>query len=194
MKMKDKIIDILGAGKLEHWDNITFREIHLADLTERTKGKERLKIYETKQIGIDTLLINNPDLDITATFFLPQCFVDEMGNESENCEGVLYLSDSNERTWILFIEIKDCKTKNVSEYFTKTKDQIKSVVKNFRNKDIIDSNKLVYANISFPRRNKTDFYNQLIKADEAKSEFRDKHKILIRATNHLKIKNETSIY
>lgn len=51
----------------------------------------------------------------------------------------------------------------------------------------------VCANISFPRRNKTDFFSQLVKGGEPK-QIRDKHKIIIRATNHIKIKDNKIIY
>ena len=60
-----------------------------------------------------------------------------------------------------------------------------------RDKNIIARNKRVYANISFPRRNKTDYFNQLIKNPK---DFRDKHKIILRGTNKLKIKNSTTIF
>jgi hypothetical protein len=57
---------------------------------------------------------------------------------------------------------------------------------------IIANNKLVYANISFPRKNKADFYNHLIKPWESK-EFRDKYRISIKGTNTLRIKNNQAI-
>ena len=191
--MKNKLIKAFGNDKLEHKEHITYPQIHVADLTNRTNSREKLKIYDSLPKRIDTLLIENPNLDITATFFKPQCFQNEKREEPDNCEGVFYLSNSTDKTWILFLEIKDCKAKNISEYFSKTKEQIKSVVQIFRDKQIIPQGKMVYANISFPRRNKTDFFNQLIKHGEKKG-FIDNYKIFIRGTNQLKIKNETTIY
>ena len=161
--MKNKLIKAFGNDKLEHKEHITYPQIHVADLTNTTKGREGLKIYDSLPKEIDTLLIENPNLDITATFFMSQCFQNEEGKEPDNCEGVFYLSNSTEKTWVLFLEIKDCKAKKV------------------------------YANISFPRRNKTDFSNQLIKAGELKS-FIDNYNISIRGTNKLRIKDETKIY
>ncbi|MDR0547766.1 MAG: hypothetical protein LBG77_09365 [Dysgonamonadaceae bacterium] len=117
--MRDKITATFGADKLEHRLNINFSQIYVIDLTERTKSAKNLEIYNNKPDGIDTLLIENPNLNINATFFQPQCFLDE--------------------------------------------------------------------------RNKKEYYSQLIQGGE-KKEFLDKHKIFIRATNHLKIKNETIIY
>lgn len=190
--MKNRIITALGNEKLKHIENITHSQIYIADLTERTSGTQDIEIYNTQPDGVDTLLIENPNLDITATFFKSQCFQDEHGYEPDNCEGVFYLSDSTDKTWVLFLEIKDCKAKNISKYFVKTKEQIINVVRIFREKEIIAENKRVYANISFPRRNKTDFFNQFIKNFERKK-FLDDYNIFIKGTNRLVIKNSTKI-
>ena len=189
--MKNKLEGVFGADKLEHKSNLNFPQIHIIDLTQRTKGTKGLEIYDTKPENIDTLLIENPNLDISATFFKPQCFQKD-NREPDNCEGVFYLSNSTEDTWVLFIEIKDCKATNISNYFKKAKEQIISMVKIFRDNNILTQDKRVYANISFPRY-KTEFFNQLVKGGEPKS-FLDKHKIFIRGTNKLKIKNEQTIY
>ena len=188
--MKSKIIAALGNDKLEHRDNITSPQIHVIDLTQRTNGEQGIEIYFAKPQGIDTLLIENPNLNISATFFKPQCFRDEHGKEPNNCEGVFYLTNSTNETWLLFFEIKDCKAMNISRYFEDAKKQIIKVVEIFRSRNIISQNKKVYANISFPRRNKTDYYHQLIKNPK---DFRDKYKIILRGTNRLKIENSTKI-
>jgi hypothetical protein len=191
--MKDKMTNAFGADKLKNWENIDFPQIHIIDFTERTNGAQNLEIFDKKPNDIDTLRIENPNLNVSAVFFKPQCFLNERDKEPDNCEGVFYLSNSKAENWILFIEIKDCKSKNISKYFSKTKEQIISVVQIFRDKSIINQHKKVYANISFPRRNKKDYFSQLIQAGE-KKDFLDKHKIYIRGTNHLKIKNENIIF
>jgi len=191
--MKNKIVSVFGNDNLEHRESITYPQIHVVDLTRRTNGTEGTTIYSSPLSNIATLLIENPHLDITATFFKPQCFQNEKRKEPKNCEGVFYLSNSTNETWVLFLEIKDCEAGNIANYFAEAKEQIITVVKIFRDKKIISDNKRVYANISFPRRNKTDFYTQLIKPGEAKR-FLDSYKIFIRGTNNLKIKNNKTIY
>ena len=188
--MKNKLIAALGNDRLVHKDNMNYPQIHVVDLTERTKGRQGIEIFPEKPNDIDTLLIENPNLDVSATFFKPQCFRDEYGVEPDNCEGVFYLTNSTDNTWVLFLEIKDCLPKNIGNYFDKAQKQIIKVVEIFREKKIIAQNKNVYANISFPRRNKTDYYNQLIKNPK---DFRDKYKIILRGTNRLIIKSSTTI-
>ena len=189
--MKNKIIAALGNDRLDHRDNITYPKIYVMDLTQLTSGAMGMEIYSSKPQDIDTLLIENPNLDISATFFKPHCFRDVHGNEPDNCEGVFYLTDSTDATWVLFVEIKDCKLKNISTYYNKAKEQIIKVVAIFRARNIITRNKKVYANISFPKSDKINYYNQLIKNPK---EFRDKYKIILRGTNTLSIKNSTTIF
>jgi hypothetical protein len=193
--MKSRIVAAFGEEKLEHRENITYPQIHIADHTRRTGGEHAIEIYDALPKGIDTLVVENPGLDISATFFKPQCFRDEHGKEPDNCEGVFYLTFPTDKTWILFFEIKDCKPTNISHYFIKTKEQVKTVVQIFRDREIIASknDKRVYANISFPRRNKVDFFSQLIKPGEAK-EWLDRYGIFIRGTNCLTVKNDTTIF
>ena len=190
--MKNKIISTFGDAYLKHIENIDYPQIHIVDLTERTKSAQGIEIYNEQPEGIDSLLIENPNLNITATFFKPQCFLHESGYEPDNCEGVFYMSDSTNETWVLFLEIKDCKAKNISNYFVKAKKQIINVVRIFRAKKIITENKRVYANISFPKSNKNVFFSHLIEPGEAKS-FLDNYNIFIRGTNKLKIKSSTKI-
>jgi len=190
--MKSKLVATFSNSMLEHKEDINYPEIHVIDLSRRTDGQQSIEVYETKPNDIATLQIENPELNISGTFFKPQCFKNERGHEPDNCEGVFYLSDSTDKTWILFLEIKDCDAGNISTYFKKAKEQIISVVKVFRDKKIIASNKRVYANISFPRRGKANYFSQMIKHPE-KKEFLDKYGIFIKGTNRLIIKNNTTI-
>lgn len=190
--MKNRIEAALGNEWLEHCENITYPHIHVIDPTRRTYNKQGLTIYSTPPQSIATLLIENPGLDITATFFKPQCFRNEHGYEPENCEGVFYLTHSTNETWILFLEIKDCEYGNISNYFKKAKDQIKRTVQIFRDKRIITENRRVYANISFPRVCKKDYFHHLITNPE-KKKFIDDFNISIKGTNRLVIKSYKTI-
>ena len=190
--MKNRIVAALGNEKLKHFENVTYSKIHVIDLTRRTNSVQNIEIYDTQPAGIATLLIENPNLDITATFFKPQCFIDEHRKEPDNCEGVFYLSNSTDKTWVLFLEIKDCNVGNISTYFKDAKKQIINTVQIFRDKDIITQKKRVYANVSFPRATKMNYFNQFIEKPE-KKKFLDDYNIFIKGTNKLVIKNSTAI-
>lgn len=92
-----------------------------------------------------------------------------------------------------FVEIKDCKAKNISVYKDKVKSQIISTVQIFRDKGIIEGCQRVYGIISFPRRNKASF-NQTIFDDvtEYKKLYK-KYRISFFPTNDVFIVNEKKL-
>jgi hypothetical protein len=143
--------------------------------------------------GIDALFVNNPTkVNISTSIFTPQCFVDTKGKAPKQCECVMYPTVLSTISWILFIEIKDCKPKNAANYHREAKEKILANVQLFRDTKIINVNKVVHAIVSFPRKGKTNFHNHLIKTSEWKK-IRNDHKIVIKGTNEVTIKNERSI-
>ena len=83
-------------------------------------------------------------------------FKDEEGKDISHCECCFFPASDDEHSFIAFVEIKDCKAKNVSVYKDKTKEQILSTVQLFKELEIIGEQK-VYGIISFPRRKKIFF-------------------------------------
>ncbi|MDF2933422.1 MAG: uncharacterized protein K0R36_2753 [Chryseobacterium sp.] len=190
--MKNKIDSVFDSSKFSHESFIT-EKVYIADYTERTASLRSVEIHDTNPTDIDSLIINNPtEIHISTSIFSPQCFIDDNGKEPKQCECIVTPTTLLPNSWILFIEIKDCKPKNVSTYHKECKEKILENVKLFREKEILDDDKVVYAVVSFPRTGKTNFHNHLIKATEWK-QIRDEHKIMIKGTNEITIKNEKSI-
>mgnify|MGYP001402785673 FL=1 len=91
-----------------------------------------------------------------------------------------------------FVEIKDCKSKNISVYKDKVKIQIISTVQMFRDKGIIEKQR-VYGVISFPRKNKVSF-NQTIFDDATEyKKLHQKFKIRFLPTNYISIVDERKL-
>ena len=78
----------------------------------------------------------------------------ECGKDISHCECCFF--PVQDTSGLGFIEIKDCKAKNVSTYKDKVKEQILSTVNLFRSLGLIDKQK-VYGIISFPRKKKMLF-------------------------------------
>jgi hypothetical protein len=189
--MKNRMVNEFGEDKLRHF--ATQKEVfYVVDYTERTDSTRSVEVLETIPTDIDPLIVRNPPtLDITTSIFRPQCFMDGV-DELKQCEGVMYLSANTPATWIVFIEIKDCKPKNASDYHKEIKEKFTVNINLFRKKGIIPNDKIVYAIASFPRKAKTNFHNHFIKATEWK-QFRDRHKIMIKGTNEITVKNNERI-
>lgn len=190
--MKSKIDTVFDPSKFSH---ISFsdEELHIVDYTERTNSARSVEVHNVKPLDIDSLIIHNSTkIDISTSIFKPQCFIGADGEELKQCECVMCPTNLTKDTWVLFVEIKDCKAKNVSNYHKEVKEKIIVNVQLFRDKNILEKNKIVYAVVSFPRKGKTNFHNNLIKSPEQK-QFRDDYKIMIKGTNEIRVKNEKSI-
>lgn len=189
--MKNRMVNEFGEDKLGHI-NTEKTEFYVVDYTEKTDSARSVEVLETFPTDIDPLIVHNPTkLDITTTIFKPQCFMDGE-KELKQCEGVMYLTVNTPASWIVFIEIKDCKPKNASDYHKELKEKFTVNIDLFREKGIIPQDKIVYAIASFPRKEKTNFHNHFIKATEWK-QFREKYKIMIKGTNKITVKDTVSI-
>jgi hypothetical protein len=189
--MRNRLVDKFGEDKLEH---ITTQktEFFIVDYTEKTNSLRSVEVMEILPTDIDPLNVFNPKpLKITTSIFKPQSFMDGE-RELKQCEAVMYLTTNTTESWVVFIEIKDCKPRNVSDYHKEIKEKFIANIGLFRDREIIPKNKVVYAIASFPRKGKINFHNHFIKATEWK-QFREKHKIMIKGTNELTVKNNISI-
>jgi hypothetical protein len=189
--MKNRMVNEFGEDKLCH---VTTRKamFYVVDYTEKTDSIRSVEVLETYPTDIDPLVVHNPiPLDITTTIFKPQCFMDGK-KELKQCEGVMFLTENTPASLVVFIEIKDCKPRNASDFHKEIKEKFTVNIGLFREKGIISQEKIVYAIASFPRKEKTNFHNQFIKAPEMK-QFREKHKIMIRGTNKITIKDNERI-
>jgi hypothetical protein len=189
--MKSKLNAALPSGKIKHFE-YSDSEIYVVDYTEKTKSAKEVEVCNTKLDSVDMLTLKNETLlNITASIFGQQCFINEQNQEIKHCECILYPTNSNFDTWVLFVEIKDCKPKNISRYFISAKEQIIQTVKLFRDRNLLETNKRVHAVISFPRR-KTDFHRNIITQGE-RQHFLHQYRIIIRGANTIAIKNSKSI-
>ena len=189
--MKNRMLNEFGEDKLLHFTT-SETVFYVVDYTEKTNSKRSVELLETNPTDIDPLTVHNPNpLYITTTIFKPQCFMDGK-KELKQCECVMYLTANTPTSLVVFIEIKDCKPQNVSVYHKEIKEKFTVNINLFREKGIIPQDKVVYAIASFPRKEKTNFHNNFIKAPEMK-QFREKHKIMIRGTNKITVKNNERI-
>jgi hypothetical protein len=189
--MRSKLNATLPSGKIKHVE-YPDGEIYVADYTERTKSVRGVEVCNAKPDDMDVLTLKNETLlNITASIFGKQCFMDEKNKEIKHCECILYPTNATTNTWVLFVEIKDCKPKNISGYFISAKKQIIQTVKLFRDRNLLEADKKVHAVISFPRK-KTDFYRNII-TQGIRQQFLHQHKIIIRGSNIVTVKNNKSI-
>ena len=96
--------------------------------------------------------------------------------------------DRQERTWILFIEIKDCKGSRIFKYKQDVKDKLILNVGEFRKHGIILDNN-VYGVVAFPRK-KTAFNEMIISDYTEYKKFYKEYGIHFAAVNEISINND----
>jgi len=177
----------------------TEAKLYIADFTERTGHNRKVEFHTTipqvpgSTADMDCLVLENPlQLPVLCNIFDDNQFKSDDGNDLSHCECVFFPETELNDAILAFVEIKDCKSKNISVYKNKVKEQIITTAQIFREKSIIE-NQRVYGIVSFPRKNKVSF-NQTIFDDftEYKKNYQ-KYKVHFLLTNSASIINEKKL-
>lgn len=175
--------------------------IYIADFSERTKMVRKVEVHEQipdcplkSEQKMDCFVLDNSNMQpIDFHIFSEQQLTDDEGKDIEHCECCFFPAEEHlaPPIWVGFLEIKDCKAKNIAQYKDKTKEQIISTVRLFRRKGLLLSSCKVYGLISFPRRKKVAF-DQTIFEDitEYKRLYKAEH-IHFFATNEVVVNNQS---
>ena len=145
-------------------------KIYVADFSKRTNKAGGVEIHETLPKAPSSgaadmdccVVINGNTLRIDYNVFRDDQFKSEEGEDMKHGECCLFPSINNDKSWILFIEIKDCKESRISKYKQNVKEKLIQNVGEFRKHGIILNNN-VYGVVAFPRK-KTAF-NEMIVSD-----------------------------
>ena len=165
--MRSKITSKYPASR---FDKFSGELVFIADFSERTNSAKKVEVHPSAPSDpndttkdMDCLCLHNKrQLLLEFNVFNDHQFKDEKNKDVEHCECCFFPENNGDSTFVGFVEIKDCKPKNISEYKSKVKDQIINVVKVFREKQILE-NQEIYGIISFPR--KKTAYDQSIFSD-----------------------------
>jgi len=141
---------------------------------------------------MDCAVLQNPNqIEIDVNIFDNNQFKDEQGNDLRHCECCIFPSENHDRSWVIMLEIKDCKPKNISSYKDDVIEQIISATNIFRQKNIITTHK-VYGVVSIPR-SKVSFNNTIFGMPPEYKSLKKQHKILFAASNVMEITDNSAI-
>lgn len=145
-------------------------KIYVADFTKRTQNARGVEIHESlpkdpndATIDMDCcIVINGNELQIDHNVFKDNQFKNVEDEDMKHGECCLFPTVNDDKAWILFIEIKDCKGSRISKYKQDVKEKLILNVGEFIKHGVILNNK-VYGVVAFPRK-KTAF-NEMIVSD-----------------------------
>ncbi|MCK8622360.1 hypothetical protein [Prevotella sp. E13-27] len=134
-------------------------DIYVADMTNRSQNTRGIEITDHQQPSpdgngmMDSLVFHNPNI-LSVDF----CIFDDHDfkhpyelRDDKHCEGCMYPTLHDPASWMVFVEIKDCKPQYIKEYKKEAKRQIFNAVKAFCHRKIILKER-IYGIISCPRQ------------------------------------------
>lgn len=191
--MIEKLLGVLPEH-MDYLDSLQGKVLYVADWKDENNGGISFTDYDVERAAVR--LLNPSMLSVYCDKFPENALPIKKGCFSQQCECILFPQDEAEDTddWRLFIETKYAKDEakardERNNYPQKMVGQIEATVEYFRNKGILEENKVVYAIVSFPMLdNYNAWFNQNL-IHEALA----KHQIIVRATNQAKIMNKKII-
>lgn len=191
--MIEKLLNVLPEHK-DYLDSLQGKVLYVADWKDENNGGISFTDYDVERAAVR--LLNPSMLSVYCDKFPENALPIKKGCFSQQCECILFPQDEAEDTdnWRLFIETKYAKDEakardERNNYPQKMVGQIEATVEYFRNKGILEENKVVYAIVSFPM---LDNYNAWFDQNLI-HEALAKHQIIVRATNQAKILNKKII-
>lgn len=191
--MIEKLLGVLPEHK-DYLDSLQGKVLYVADWKDENNGGISFTDYDVERVAVR--LLNPSMLSVYCDKFPENALPIKKGCFSQQCECILFPQDEAEDTddWRLFIETKYAKDEakardERNNYPQKMVGQIEATVEYFRNKGILEENKVVYAIVSFPM---LDNYNAWFDQNLI-HEALAKHQIIVRATNQAKILNKKVI-
>lgn len=182
--------------------NITTRSVrtlYLADFSERTQKVRGVEVHSTvpscpnnPDKNMDCVRIDNPTcIGVEFNIFDDNQFKDAHGNDLRHCECCVFPSENHDKSWVVMLEIKDCKPRNISNYKDDVIEQIISTTNIFRQKNIITTHK-VYGIVAIPRC-KVSFNNTIFGMPPDYMSLKKQHKILFAAGNVIQITDNSTM-
>ena len=191
--MIKKLLDVLSEHK-EYLDTLQGKVLYIADWKDENNGGISYTDYDVERAAVR--LLNPNMLSVCCDKFPENALPIKKGRYSQQCECVLFPEEEVNvaDNWVLFIETKYAKDENKARdvrnnYPQKMVGQIEATVEYFRNKGILEENKVVYAIVSFPMLDNYNAWFDQNLIHEALAE----HQIIVRATNQAKILNKQVI-
>ncbi len=175
----------------------TSSSLYVADYTEKTKNdpiKRGTELFEVSPPSdIDYFTVNNPcNLEMDGIPFDNNSFTYPNGNIASQCECVIYPHSSNDKSWILFLELKySNKTKNNRYNLNKAKRQLFKTQYHYKSKKVFDKNNTCYLLASLPMQT-PPFANSSFPPNYL-SAMKKKHNVIIRFQNSVEIIDDRKI-
>ena len=175
----------------------TNSSLYVADYTEKTKNdpiKRGTELFvASPPSDINYFTVNNScNLKIDGIPFDNNSFIYPNGNTASQCECVIYPHSSNDKSWILFLELKySNKTKNNRYNLNKAKRQLFKTQYHYKSKGVFNKNNTCYLLASLPMQSPP--FANLSLSQPYLLAMKRKHNVVIRFQNSVEIIDDKKI-
>lgn len=193
MTMKNKLLKQFPTSKFV---DTSAPVIYMADFSKRTNSIRAVELWENSapltpdgSQDMDCLsILNSCGYLLTFNIFNDNQFIDSLGNTLKHPEACGFIQDN--LNWICFIEIKDCKPKNITTYNAEIKEKMKVCKQYLLDADILQTSHKIYAIASYPRK-KTSFDDSIFNDTFEVKRLRDETGIIFMASNLISVTDKT---
>lgn len=126
-------------------------KIYIMDYSNQTNKTRGVEWANTKPADIKAFIINNTPLaKINFVVFKDNTKLLGTTTDISHCEGILYPTITSNKTWVIFLELKYPKRKNLGKELKSARNQLLQTLDLFRSYSIIDKKRLAYLIFSAP--------------------------------------------
>lgn len=172
----------------------TCESIYVADYTEQTKSARATELFKgSPPSDIDYFTINNPcNLKMDSIPFDNSSFTKPNGSIASQCECVIFPNSSDDKSWILFLELKySNKCKNNKKNLNKAQKQLFKTQYYYKSKSVFSKNNTCYLLASLPMQRPPFAHYSLTQS--YLTEMKKKHNVIIRFQNSIEIRDDKHI-
>ncbi len=172
--------------------NFNQKSIYVSDYSHQTKEKtvkRSVEIHVIKPADIESFYLqNDTSLGIGTVIYDKHSFTDAEGKSLSQCECVIFPSQAEESSWIMFLELKYCEFKNAVRNSNKAIDQVLKTYRYYKDKGVVGDKHLAYLLFSLPKQDNTPFKNFKWTQSEL-TQLRSKN-IIVKGINSAKVKDQ----
>ena len=175
----------------------TSNSLYIADYTQQTKLNKIKRAVElikgSPPSDIDYFKVNNLcNLKMDGIPFDNNSFTRPNGKSLSQCECVIYPHSSNDKSWILFLELKySCKSENNENNLNKARKQLFKTQYYYRSQGVFDKNNTCYLLASLPMQRPP--FTNISLTQPYLSAMKKRHNVVIRFQNSVEIIDDKKI-
>ncbi len=171
----------------------SFDTLYLADYTHQTNSERAVEVLDYQPDDIEVFTTTNDvKLPLRWIVFDQDSFRDKDNLILSQCECVLFPEESNEKSWILFVELKyGTSLKKNTRNVRKAVEQLDATRKHYLDKSVFEKTNTCYLIVSLPKQ--TEPFAQSVLSPVDLLNWKKQHNVILRLQNGIDVKSDKEL-